>query len=144
LHNDSYAMLRVCALLLSLSIVGGALPTGDDDVGTTSSAILNGDVDTSTPGVVAVIDRALGTVCSGVLVSERAVITARHCIAPIGSTVVDCASTAFGAETGAADVVVKANVEHAVARIVVPERSDHCGGDLAVVMLSEPLSLIHI
>jgi len=142
-----HRVLRTVALLLTIASLGcgGRAPCEEDDEDAVSSAsapILNGAADSRAFGVVAVLDRILGNACSGVVVSDRAVLTARHCIAPIGSeSTVDCATTTFGQPSDPAHVFVRiGSIEHAVARVLVEEAAGYCGHDLALLMLTEPLS----
>src|SRR5699024_11403274 len=63
---------------------------------------------------------------SGVLVNDRTVLTARHCVAPLGPdpTVVDCAKTTFGATTDTTKIFVRTSGgERPVERVLVPDES---------------------
>ena len=70
------------------------------------AAIAKGELDDHR-GVVAVVATSMQSVCSGVVIAPRVVLTARHCVAPIehGPTV-DCALTSFGDTVDAGTALV--------------------------------------
>lgn len=127
--------------------LGCAAPSGDEGVGTSRAAIASGTADQEHSGVVAVLTMDRGSLCSGVLVTPRVVMTARHCVAPVvGGPTVDCSRTLLGAPSAPSEIFVVTASEtaiptrrHAVARVVVPDDPSFCGGDVAALVLNEPL-----
>jgi hypothetical protein len=129
-------------------MVGCSAPAGDEPIGAASQAITDGVVEPEVSGVIGVLDLDLHTLCSGVLVSDRVVVTARHCIAPASpeNGAVDCAATKFGKENAPERIVITTSKDaaqptnkHAVARVLVPDDDSFCNGDLAVLVLAQPL-----
>lgn len=127
---------------------GCAAPSSEEPISATEQAITDGVVDPGTSGVVGVLDLDLHTLCSGVMVSDRVVVTARHCIAPASpeNGAVDCAQTKFGKENAAERIVVTTSKDaaqptdrHAVVSVLVPDDDGFCNGDLAVLVLAQPL-----
>lgn len=98
-------------------------------------------------GVVAVMNLRDGTICSGVLVAPRVVLTARHCVAKIeAGPTVDCSRTTFGTVATASDLVIATangssipDRRHAVLQIITPNNGMFCGGDFAALVLPQPI-----
>jgi hypothetical protein len=119
---------------------------GGDELAVSRAAIANGEL-ADHRGVVAVVTTTTGTICSGVVIAPRVILTARHCLAPIehGPTV-DCERTRFGATVDAAAIRVGStsdgaipNRRHGVVRVLVPDAPGFCGFDLAALVLRRPL-----
>lgn len=139
--------MRTLALLVVASSLAACSGGNEPTLGTNQSAIIQGVADQTISGVVAVLDTQRGTLCSGVLVTPRVVLTARHCVAPvIDGEVVDCRKTTFGSQSEANAVYVVTAPDttipterHGIARVLVPQDPSFCGNDLAALVLSRPL-----
>jgi hypothetical protein len=137
----SIARLAASFVLSALAGCGGG-----DDLSTTRAAIAHGELDEHR-GVVAVLTTSTGTICSGVVVAPRVVLTARHCVAPVeNGPNVACARTRFGATVDPDSVAVATTTEgatpdrrHGVVRVLVPENKAFCGYDIAALILARPL-----
>lgn len=141
-----------CAAPLVLSC--GA-PPGAERTASTSSAIQDGQPDTSHTFVVGVLAQLGGGVsglCTGTLLAPNLVVTARHCVAPPTNTTVDCGAATFGPQVGASEVdVVEAPTFDQtnpnpsqlvpVAEIVTPQSQSLCGNDIAVLILGRSIQL---
>ncbi len=152
-------MFRKLAVVLALSLAacGGEPPAAEstEQLGSESTAIVSGAIDAELDGVVGVLALDRGTACSGVVVTPRLVLTARHCIAPMAgpsADTVDCSATKFGPSSEPAKIHVATTsggavlVErHAVVKVLVPEGDSFCGEDIAALVLAKPLpaSAVH-
>lgn len=133
-------------ILFSLSLALGSCGS-EEPLGSSRAAIARGVADPTASAVVAVVDTSRGTFCSGVLVSDRMVLTARHCVAPIvDGPVVDCRKTSFGPLSEATAVQVLTTDDtaiptrrHDVVRVLAPEDPSFCGNDLAALVLDRPI-----
>ncbi|MGZ3416635.1 MAG: trypsin-like serine protease [Polyangiales bacterium] len=141
-------MSRNLALACVLICCGCGATPGEEPIATAQERISAGVIDPVASGVVGVLDLELHTLCSGVLVNSRVVVTARHCVAPASPEdgTIDCAQTRFGRESAPSQLVVTTSKDaaqptdkHAVARVFVPDDTNFCNGDLAVLVLAQPL-----
>ena len=118
-----------------------------------SSSIQGGSTDTTHTFAVAVIEQLGGGValCSGALLAPNLVATARHCVAQISSTTIDCATSTFGAVNPASaltvvtdSTVARTSTHYAVSKILVPSAANQtsvCGNDIALLILSQSITL---
>lgn len=137
--------MRILGLVLAalLSACGGE----DPGIGWNPQPISRGTPDATASGVIMVIDTERSSLCSGVVVTPRLVLTARHCVAQVsGPEVIDCPTAAFGTLSHADAIYVLTAPDtavpekrHAVVRVLAPKDPSFCGGDLAALVLGDPL-----
>ncbi len=138
---------RRAAPLVSSGAIVLACGAGDIEApaGQTGEAIADGTSDTAHAGVVAIRIQYDGYngLCTGSLIAQNLVLTARHCIAPTKPGAVACGTPAFQAPypASASRVTTDANamaagaVFVAVAEVWVTPGDDACGRDLALLRL---------
>ncbi|MBV9949061.1 MAG: trypsin-like serine protease, partial [Myxococcales bacterium] len=117
-----------------------------------SSPIQGGTNDTTHSFAVGVIvsqgnNTGQVALCSGALLAPNLVATARHCVAALTSTAVNCSTSMFGAVTAPGNVTVTTDADlrtrttrFRVSQIVVPSGANQtsvCGNDLALLILSQ-------
>jgi MYXO-CTERM domain-containing protein len=137
-----------------VAVAGGCGAGAGETTGTTTSAIQGGAEDTTHDFAVAVLvdlGGGAGDLCSGALLAPNLVATARHCVAPLSSSQVDCATTKFGAtyaptavRVSDAAVLADGGAAIGVRSIVVPSgpgEDQVCGDDLALLVLASSISL---
>jgi hypothetical protein len=136
-------MLRF-ALLCGVVALGC---TSGDELSSSRAKIIAGRPAEDARGVVAVVNTDSGTICSGVMIAPRVVLTARHCVAKVehGPTI-DCTRTTFGDVTDAGRMLIATTTDgaipdqrHGVVKVLVPEEGKFCGGDLAALILPKPI-----
>ncbi|PIE20266.1 MAG: hypothetical protein CSA66_00860 [Proteobacteria bacterium] len=150
---------RALAALAALAGLAGGCAQGPEagaarDLVIERLAVSGGYEDRETTAVVGfkVIGEGVGGTCSGSLIAPNLVLTARHCVAPtlgeaVGGGVV-CTQTYFGAPYDPSTLLVSTRTlllndpwTYTVASEVwVPEGAGFCGLDMALVVLSEPIS----
>jgi len=138
----SFSRNTVAFFLCALSGCGGG-----DELSTSRAAIAHGELDEH-GGVIAVISASTATICSGIVVAPRVVITARHCVAPIeNGPTVDCSVTRFGDTVDPNAVIVGTttsgstpNRQHAVRAVLVPSDRGFCGNDIAALILTQSVA----
>jgi secreted trypsin-like serine protease len=121
----------------------------------TSSAIQGGSTDTThqfAVGIVQLADESqdMIAICSGVLLAPNLVATARHCVAELDSTTIDCATSVFGPLFPTSDVFVTDQTTLTmqglvpVSKVIVPTGSNQtsvCGNDIALLILGRNIAL---
>jgi secreted trypsin-like serine protease len=142
-------------VVVCLVSCGSPGPTADL-VATTSSPIQGGTTDTTHLFAVGVVQLAqaqqnMVAFCSGVLLAPNLVATARHCVAELSSTTIDCSTSTFGPLYPASmvyvttDTTITMNSPFAsVSSLVVPTGSDQtavCGNDIALLILADSIEL---
>lgn len=156
LHDQAWSSRRAAPFLLVVALpwltTCGSPPASDV---VTSHPIQGGTNDTThTFAVGIVIQMSGGTaLCSGALLAPNLVATARHCVAAIPADgVVTCPDTKFGAVVSPSSIVVSTDSDlrgmavktTAVSKVIVPSGADQtsvCGNDLALLILSQNVSL---
>ncbi len=148
----------VCVAALTVTCIAScsAAPPPAEDLGTTSSPIQGGTTDTTHQFAVGVVQLAqqqqnMVAFCTGVLLAPNLVATARHCVAMLASTTIDCSSSTFGPLYPANQVFVTTDTNitmnslfHPVTSVIVPTGTDHtavCGNDIALMILADNIEL---
>jgi V8-like Glu-specific endopeptidase len=132
------------AVVLAAGCSSGEVPSSQ------TQPVQGGQVDTTHNYAVGVVTTT-GLLCSGALIAPNLVMTARHCI-DVSPQTIDCTSTSsvFGSQhtsTGNYWVTTyyttnqNSNGWHQAKQIFVTPGSKICGNDLALIMLSDNVSL---
>jgi hypothetical protein len=130
----------------------GASDSARERTGSASSEIQAGATDSTHTFAVGVVQVNASTIefCSGVLLAPNLVATARHCVAQISSPQIDCSKSTFGALVSTSTLYVTTDTviaQHsnfipvAANGIKVPAASSVCGNDIALLILSQSISL---
>src|SRR5262249_27245972 len=148
----------LCSALVMVAAAAAACsstpPSPSEVTRSASSAIQGGSTDTGDNFAVGIeidLGNGEGAVCSGALLAPNLVATARHCVARLSSTQVDCSTSTFGSLYAANQFIVTNSTIldqnaalYAVSQIVVPTGTDQthvCGNDIALLILSRNISL---
>jgi secreted trypsin-like serine protease len=133
---------------------GAGSPPAGERTAASASAIQSGTPDSAHTFAVAVIQRQSAqqwAFCSGALLAPNLVATARHCVAQLANSFIDCATSTFGALVPTSELVVTTDAVVSgntafigVASVVVPTdpgQDKVCGNDIALLVLQSPVAL---
>src|SRR5215208_3676035 len=81
----------------------------EDSSSTRSSAISGGELAPDDSGVVLAIDVQNFNICSGALIAPNLVLTSRQCMAKLGFSGVDCATSTFAPAASPSTIAVVAD-----------------------------------
>jgi V8-like Glu-specific endopeptidase len=131
----------------------GPPSSGSELTASSSSPIQAGTPDSTHDFVVGVVQvqGQQAAFCTGALLAPNLVATARHCVAQLTSTQIDCATSTFGSVVPASQMVVTTDATITansafvgVSSIIIPNGPNQtkvCGDDIALMILSRNIQL---
>ncbi|HYP76905.1 MAG TPA: trypsin-like serine protease [Polyangiaceae bacterium] len=147
MNDFSQKCVRFSILLGGLVLAAcGSTDLNSDGISSTDEPIIGGTTDNGDPSVVAIFAHApnsnYGSLCTGTVISSRAVLTAAHCVDPrlVGSGMVFDVYT--GTNFGSSSTRLSTS-STAFDPAFDPSRLGN-GHDIAVVTLSRPTSLMPV
>jgi MYXO-CTERM domain-containing protein len=141
---------------LAVVAAGGcsSAPPAPEPTGRTTSEIQGGTSDTThnfAVGIAIDLGGGQGAMCSGALLAPNLVATARHCVAQLSSSTVDCSTSTFGSLYSTSQFLVSNSAVltqgaslYPVSKIVVPSGANQtkvCGNDIALLILGQNVQL---
>lgn len=148
-------MRTIFPIVASLAAFSAAIygcSNQDDEADDGAAAVVGGKLDTKHTFAVGIL--AGKARCSGVLIAENVVLTARHCVSDSsgvaevkGNAMVDCDTARFvGGSVPESKVSVTTDSKlpgkksHKVAKIIFPTDNHACGNDIAALILEDNVS----
>ena len=135
-------LVTVAALFVLAGCSSSSSTNAPESVSKSSAAIQGGTTDTTHSFAVGIFTTQ-GALCSGALIAPNLVLTARHCVAQVGSEQVDCATDKFGPNNSADSFYVTTDAQmsqngnyYQASKIVTPTDTHFCGNDMALIILS--------
>ncbi|MGO8998546.1 MAG: trypsin-like serine protease, partial [Polyangiaceae bacterium] len=132
------------ALVIASAVAGASCISGQEPVETSaavSEAIIGGDADTTDTAVVALLDVANGSLCSGTVIAPSVVLTAGHCVLGVAASDLH---VLVGSSTSSPEQTV--DVTSAVAYPTYTSEANGIPGgvDLGYVTLATPVTVTPI
>ncbi len=141
------AMLTATGCADATSSPEGEAPVQKLPTETTGQAIKGGDVDQQNTAVVGmVLQKGRGAgICTGTLIAENLVLTARHCVSEISAQRIECGETDFEGKMDTSSISVTTDYQltqtasyYGVDEIhVTPGGDGVCGNDMALLVLDQ-------
>jgi MYXO-CTERM domain-containing protein len=162
LYETDSIDIRTLLLAFGALVVGGfgcadttSGPVGADQPDQLASsvktqAISNGSVDdTHTATVGLVINRSGGSgICSGTLIAQNVVLTARHCVSSTNSRAIQCGETEITSDYDASNIGITTDTRmtqdatfYQGEELYLPEGPELCGRDIALLKLAQPVPM---
>jgi secreted trypsin-like serine protease len=141
-------MKKVLALWFALHVVCScAVEDAPIEQDNQTDEVIRGTRDRGRNPAVVALRTTDGLLCSGTLITPRAVLTARHCVSYVPPTVnCNAAMQVFGMRNArsytvyTSEDVVDASPVARGERIVVPQTDKLCGSDVAIVVLDRDVA----
>jgi V8-like Glu-specific endopeptidase len=127
--------------VIASAVAGASCISTAEPLGSSAQAIIGGDADTTDTAVVALLDVANGSLCSGTLIAPSVVLTAGHCVLGVAPSDLH---VLVGASTSSPEQTVEVTSAVPYPTFTSEENGIPGGVDLGYVTLATPLSVTPI